>query len=403
MKQESGVRFGEYNVSIELQLLLAIIGQEHNKEKAAELIAAYPSLDWVVFLKLVRHHRVFPLVFDNIMREKERTYPAYVIQALHQDYMRNTIKMLQLSAELTAICDCFHYEEVRSLILKGPVIAEHLYGNLALRTSKDLDILVAEEDMDQAGRVLRRLGFLLEPSQYDHHDPNWIYHDQVYFHPEKMIEVELHWRLHSDIFQEPDFNTLWERKRVSSIGSGSIYYLGQEDSALYLMVHGARHGWFRLRWLCDVDKLLGQGVEWSKLYNLQEQYGGQAVVGQAIQIANELLGMPVYGEMKIYMENSGSKRLAYAAKRLIASIQDEDDVKPVLDSMLYRKYILSLKSTSQKWRYMRGLFYANKADMAVLPLPKGLRLLYFPIRPLLVIIRKRRERQEAAANRTLRA
>ena len=76
--------------------------------------------------------------------------------------------------------------------------------------------------------------------------------------------LEIHWRLDARPSKEPTFNELWERKRVSPITSYPVYFLGEEDLFLYLVSHGARHGWFRLRWLLDIDQMVRKGFDLEK-------------------------------------------------------------------------------------------------------------------------------------------
>ena len=35
-----------------------------------------------------------------------------------------------------------------------------------------------------------------------------------------------------------------------------VYILGREDLFLFLVSHGARHGWSRLRWLIDIHQIV---------------------------------------------------------------------------------------------------------------------------------------------------
>ena len=90
-------------------------------------------------------------------------------------------------------------------------------------------------------------------------DWKWREHHLSYFHPEKGIQLEIHWRLHPPPSKEPSFEELWKRKRKSELTTYPVYFLGQEDLFLYLITHGARHGWFRLRWLIDIDKMVEKG------------------------------------------------------------------------------------------------------------------------------------------------
>ena len=38
------------------------------------------------------------------------------------------------------------------------------------------------------------------------------------------------------------------------------------------MTHGARHGWSRLRWLLDIDKMLNGTLDWDKMKTIFKKY-----------------------------------------------------------------------------------------------------------------------------------
>src|SRR5262249_61546006 len=46
--------------------------------------------------------------------------------------------------------------------LKGPILAERLYPEAAVRRCTDLDLLVAERDIERAAAALEPLGYALE-------------------------------------------------------------------------------------------------------------------------------------------------------------------------------------------------------------------------------------------------
>ena len=86
-------------------------------------------------------------------------------------------------------------------------------------------------------------------------DWKWKVHHISYTHPITGIQVEIHWRLNAEMGKEPPFEELWERRRRSLLTPQPVYMPGREDLFLYLALHGARHGWFRLRWLADIDRV----------------------------------------------------------------------------------------------------------------------------------------------------
>ena len=78
-------------------------------------------------------------------------------------------------------------------------------------------------------------------------DWKWRHHHVTYFHPQKKIKLEIHWRLNPGPAKEPSFRRImgWKRIRVL-LTSYPVYFLGREDLFLFLVSHGARHGWSRL-------------------------------------------------------------------------------------------------------------------------------------------------------------
>lgn len=201
------------------------------------------------------HHRVYPLIYTKLKTIEGEVIPSYVIKTLSYEYKRNTIKMLQFSGEMVQISELFTEKKIRLLFLKGPVIAADIYGDISLRTSKDLDILIPSTDIERAEEILYNLGYERE-EEPDYNDWKWRNHHVTYNHPQKNIQLEIHWRIHPRPKKVPSFNELWERKRVSMLTRCPVYFLGKEDLFLYLVAHGSKHGWFRLRWLADIDLLV---------------------------------------------------------------------------------------------------------------------------------------------------
>ena len=68
--------------------------------------------------------------------------------------------MLHLTREMEIICKKLNKNQIRSIALKGPVLAADLYGDLSLRTSSDLDILIPITELDKGNKLLIGLGFV---------------------------------------------------------------------------------------------------------------------------------------------------------------------------------------------------------------------------------------------------
>ena len=84
------------------------------------------------------------------------------MEALFQEYKKNTFQMLHLCGEMEQISKLFTENQIRLLFLKGPVLAAELYGDISLRTSKDLDILIPIADLEKVEELLLNVGYVRE-------------------------------------------------------------------------------------------------------------------------------------------------------------------------------------------------------------------------------------------------
>ncbi|MBD8134931.1 nucleotidyltransferase family protein [Bacillus sp. CFBP 13597] len=377
----------------EFQLLVEVMKMQNDKSIGSfkELLT---NTDWEFFLQLAMHHRVYPLIYSKLKYVDERLIPKYVIENLYQEYQKNTFKMLLLSGEMENLGRLLNENQIRSLFLKGPVIAFDIYGEISLRTSKDLDILVNKADLNRVEELLLSYGYEREDLQ-DKVKKSRIH--IAYFHPLKKVEIEIHWRLNSPPLKEPSFNELWKRKRVSTLTTYQVYFLGEEDLFLFLISHGSRHGWFRLRWLADIDQIIQNKVISSKnslsLKTYQYQHlGGKAdlLIEHALILASVLMNTPINKEIHSLNAGKRSRKLAHLALNFILEHGPELKKNPPLSIKLNLQrrlniihYKFSIKSNLEKFIYLMKLLKPSSADKQTLNLPKCLHFLYYPLRPFL--------------------
>lgn len=393
-------------LSKELCLLLEILKIDDENSIKKLSIELPKDIDWEKFLSLTRHHRVYPLIYSKLIKINEKIVPSYVIQTLYKDYKKNTFQMLHLSGEMEQVSKVFTENQIRLLFLKGPVMAADLYGDISLRTSKDLDILIQITDLKRADEILVILGYEKE-EEIPFAKWKWMNHHVTYFHPQKGIEIEVHWRIHPYPTKVPNFNELWERKRISEITSYPVYYLGVDDLFLFLVEHGARHAWFRLRWLVDIDQILRKRITNNNNIlqkNQQNNYSG----GQAIILASQLLNTPINQEMHPLTTEKRSRKQAQMAYFFIIQLGNLNELQPKDNLAKYQKhhklltnmknyfslnrYRFSQKSNVHKFIFIIKLFFPSSMDVKTLKLPKLLHFLYFPLRPFLWSWRKTRNK-----------
>nr|WP_207789060.1 nucleotidyltransferase family protein [Neobacillus terrae] len=377
----------------ELILILNLLKNDDEGYAQKYLKEEYNNIDWKLFLELTIHHRFYPLLASKLQSFDNRFIPQFVVQTVSGLYRKNVFKMLQLSGEMEQLAQLFKTNCIKTIFLKGPILGIEIYGDVSLRTCGDLDLLIPIEDLDIMDKLLEENGYEKDPYiQSVLEDWKWRHHHFTYYNSLKNIKVEIHWRLNPGPGKEPNFNELWERKRESLSSKSPIYFLGREDLFLFLVSHGARHGWSRLRWLMDIHRMIGQEIDWKEIDSLVKKYYNFHIVGQSIILSSQLLNAKVTKEMQRFITDNRSKSLAQKAIFYLENMVNLHTYPVPKDVSLYHgRHLYSLMSYRQKILFLLSHLYPYHIDTVTLPLPKKLHFLYFILRPFLCFWRKVRK------------
>ncbi|MFD1040639.1 nucleotidyltransferase family protein [Virgibacillus byunsanensis] len=381
------------NIPRELRLIIELLKNKSATQLHTNNPELFNDIDWNSFIDLTMHHRVYPVLFSKLKETCDDVIPYSIIKSLSQQYKKNTFQMLHLSGEMERVSKLFSIQEIPLLFLKGPVLAQELYGDISLRTSSDLDMLIPIDQLEKAEAVLVEQGY--EKDDYIQtvlNDWKWRHHHVTFFHRQKQIKVEVHWRLNPGPAKEPSFHALWQRKTQSSLTSFPVYLLGKEDLFLFLVSHGSRHGWSRLRWLMDIYQLIKTEIDWKETNGLLRKYGYHRAGGQGLILASKLLGKKTNKEIISLTTKKSTNRLAQQAVfYLERKVNLHTDPVPETIARYHKRHLFSLMSTQQKFMFMVSFLHPYPEDAETLALPKLFHFLYFPLRPLLWAWRKTRK------------
>ncbi|WCM14540.1 nucleotidyltransferase family protein [Priestia filamentosa] len=413
-------RNGELDLSLlprELKVMLTILNHREGN------LVLEQNIDWNYFLQLVKHHRIYPLVYAKLGELRDPAVPPFVMEVLKREYQKNTFSMLHLSAEMERVSKLFSEQNIKLLFLKGPPIAQDIYGDISLRTSKDLDVLIQLEDVKRAESILKKLGYIKEENLFSvFNEWRWIHHHVVYSHPKKRVQIEIHWRTIPFPAKEAPFYELWGRRRKSNLTTSPVYILGREDLFMFLITHGSKHGWHRLRWLADIDYMLKNKSCYQNKEILQSN-GHYNLIGQSLLLTNAIFNTIVPEELNSLTERSYSRKLSELAIPCILHMSEffmkkgtnnsQFEIEPVffhlitklinIKSLLFpHRYIYQQMSILQRVFQVIRLLYPQASEEDQLKLPKALKILYFPLRPYLWMKRKsassRREKSKQFEN-----
>ena len=167
------------------------------------------------------------------------------------------------------------------ILLKGVELSHRLYGDPSLRFSKDIDILIWDKDKI-SGLVndLIKIGWSLKEENWISEGPRqkWLLNltsDISMKHPNGAL-VEIHWNLDPFLFNLNDSKT----KSILLKNISQFYFynrrikvLSPELELIYLIIHGSRHAWFRLKWLVDILHFPLDKLDLLKFKKLQNELG----------------------------------------------------------------------------------------------------------------------------------
>lgn len=293
---------------------------------------------------------------------------------------------LAQAAEVLRLAKAFEEACLPMLVLKGVVLSQQLYGDVARRPAGDIDLLVDPDSLAQADALLAALGYLPVNGVLSKRRLAAFVKgakDLVYKRPETGGLVELHHRLTSNPRLLPaDFEALWADRAEVRLAGRAVSALPSGILSLYLCVHGAGHCWERLRWLMDLRDLLVAPGELSDALVQAEARGLLPAMQQAVLLAHRWLGLSV--EPAILAAAEKSPKVARLNRFLACSLSGRawhDGPSRWSRILWMRLHRYTLRSD---WRYLAAEFsidWNNRAPSEVLALPDWLLWAYPFLRP----------------------
>ncbi len=354
------------------------------------------EVDWNSLIQLAAFHRVAPLLDRALRNGCPQAAPASVRVELAAYVRSASCRSLFLTGELLRLLKRFEAQGIPAIPWKCPALAVFLYGDPALRQFDDLDILLHQEDLPAAKTLMLSLGYQPEYQLTQRQEKIYLqnrYHDRFTLaRGDTRIDVELHWDIMPEDFPfRADFKGAWERCEPLSIASTTVTCsLSPEDLLLFLCVHGSRHSWLRLQWLCDVAQLVRRHatMDWGQVMAQAQTSSGQQMLFLGLFLANDILGAPIPRELEQKIQRDPlTERLAGLVKwRLF-----EGDLIPIIPQH-WKKVYFHLQAGERVqdriayWLrfWLRTLTTPTPTDWNSLPLPDSLFPLYYVFRPMRV-------------------
>jgi hypothetical protein len=373
--------------SPEVAVLLACARLRLQPEDAARLDAALGrAIDWGRLLKLARAHGLLPLLHHHAVT-RGLPLPDTWLAVLKSQGDANSRRALRLSAELIAIVDACADAGLPVASLKGPVLAQQIYGALSLRQTRDLDLLVRHADVQRFVGLLHARGYRTGPHdgpELDSFTTQDLHHVSLW-HPSRRVAIEVHyWLLRPRGRRVHGFDDVAPRLRPISFLGRQLQVLDGEDLLAYLCEHGAEHAWCRLEWLVAVAEL-GRRVDPTRTVEsaFARSLGATKRIDAAMDLASRLLAAePPAVRRSFTATGLVTRRLRREPARVIESSAER---------FVYGLFT-DASAAAVARRCWTMLLAPSIGDQRALPLPRWLRPLHWALRPFRLITRQIRRR-----------
>jgi hypothetical protein len=336
---------------------------------------------WQRLFELADKHGVQPLL-HQALAGLDQAVPAEELLKLRQAFQTNLHKSLLLSRELIRIVDHLAAHSLEAMPYKGLALAEVLYGDIALRQSGDIDLLIRARDLPRIRDAVRDLGYTPQVAFSEPHERAYLKtgYEFAFDGAAGPNLLELQWAIIPRFYAvDFDMDGVFQRAITLNVAGHPMRTPSREDLFLVLCVHAAKHVWGRLVWLCDIAQLMNVAdLNWNWIGAQARNLGIVRISRVTMLAAKGLLQaeIPATAEQSLPVDPAAAA-LAEEVQPYIVS-----DSSHNAESTAYFRLMMRLRERrADRWRFaQRLLLTPGPGEWHALALPRPLFPLYRVVR-----------------------
>ena len=313
--------------------------------------------NWDRVVDLAIDHRVDGFLLKHLRSLDKANLLGEREERLSNRTKRSSMCNLALARELVQLLQQLSAVGIRAIPYKGPVLMQQVYGDVGLRATHDIDILIRPQDRDETERIVRERGFELmtEKSALGRWVQSRLEKDSEWYHPERELHLEVHWRFAKWYFPfSLDGRSFAEGLQEYDWAGHPFQLMPLEETLLTLCLHGSVHQWHRLEMLTMVAEYcrITTDLNWERLEQITTRGSGIRPLLLGLKLAHAHLNAPVPAK---FLEQADAdpvvQRLAQVVERNWMANQHHFSL---LDTMNFELSLLA--SRRSRVRYLFGQF-----------------------------------------------
>jgi hypothetical protein len=275
---------------------------------------------WDRFFDLAERHGVGGLL-HRALRQSDYRLPAEDAAAIDRRAAAGRLVQRHLQQGMSEVLAAFVKAGLRAVVLKGPILAERVYGDATLRYSSDLDILIGLDELESGSELLKSLGYRIRGGPAGRYERTHM-QNLTFYHAELPM-VELHFHLLVEFGVSVRAEDCLKRARLYQAQDGTTcHVLSVEDEVFYLCLHAVHHEFERFCWLYDIWMLLRRtsALDWDLIFQRAERLGVRQALSYTVELLRRRLGLTSRGSYHRDLVLSPRRELASLLLRVYAAV-----------------------------------------------------------------------------------
>lgn len=379
-----------YETRDEIRLILACSkGPITRDTRETIAILLKKELNWDYVFRQAERHELIPLLYYNLKITAPELVPEDILGRMDELYLINLKRsMIQASDLLKTILLCRNHE-IPVIAYKGVALSQQIYGDIGLRKSSDIDIIVRQQDVTHVKDLLVSRGYTPQISLTPEQEKRFIQERCEYnlSHPHKTM-IEVHWQFFPGNYLSPFKETdIWSGLKAISLEGTEIFTLSPEMLIIALCIHGAKHQWRELKQIGDIAGIIEseKDINWERLVKIAREKRIERITFLGLRLAEVFMKTRLPGFVSDAISRDPAIQSLVSSRIEYMFIKDQIPEGKI--QMVF--YWLSVREKIRDKLQVIILltFKPDHDDWAFISLPRALSPLYYIIRPIRLLFK----------------
>lgn len=375
-------------ISDEMDVILFVLKSAiHDVDPDALSHIFKKELDWDTIYRLAERHRLIPLLYSSLKNVSPDLIPESILTKMSAIYLLSMKRAMIQMRELIQVMNLFKDHEIPLMPYKGMALSHQLYGDIGLRISSDIDIIVHQQDAIRAKALLVSQGYAPGISLTPEQDKKFVSLRCEYdlFFPGRST-IDIHWQFIPYYYLAP-FNDadMWSELKKVFLEGREIATLSPEMLLIALCIHGAKHQWKDLKQVCDIAAIIAREneLDWENIVRIAHEKRITRILFLGLRLVEVLMETRLPPEVSIAIQKDPN--IQHLVSASLDAINHEDlPYEGEIQEVLY--WVSVRECVWDKIRVVSLLmFKPNHDDWAYISLPAILSPIYYIIRPIRLV------------------